>query len=117
MVISRITAPEYRCKVKAKYKLLHGIYKPPVQNDLFVLNKTRIVLYIWSKSCDKFRLVGDFKISPNNWNLKKFINDFSSDNILKHVTYFKSVSSTCVDPVKMFNEVLFKKYFSRHMEM
>ena len=42
---------------------------------------------------------------------------FSLDNILKHVTYFKSVSSTCIDPIKMFNEVLFKKYFSRHMEM
>ena len=59
IVIPGITAPKYRYKVMAKHKLLHGIYKPETQNDLFVLNKINFFLNISSKSCDKFRLVGD----------------------------------------------------------
>lgn len=117
IVISGITSPKYRHKVMAKHKLLHGIYKPETQNDLFVLNKINFFLNISSKSCDKFRLVGDFNVSPNNGNFKRFINDFSLDNISKHGTYFKPVSSTSIDLISMFNEVLIKKCFSRYKEM
>ena len=34
---------------------------------------------------------------PNNSNLKSLMNCFSSDNIIKHLTYFNSVSPTFID--------------------
>ena len=36
-------------------------------------------------------------MSPNNSNLKDFMNCFSSNNLIKQLTRFKSVSSTCIN--------------------
>ena len=41
-------------------------------------------------------LVGGLNMSPNNSNLKDFMDSFSGDNLIKQPLCFKSASPTCI---------------------
>ena len=79
--------------ISNKKWLLQYIYKEPAQIDSSFLNKVKIALNLCSKPYDNFLLVGDFNMSPNNSNLKDFMNSFFSDNLIKQPMCFKSFSS------------------------
>ena len=82
---------------KSKWLLL-GTYHPPSQNDNFYFNSIGQGIDVYTKSYDKFLLIGDFNAEEGEAVMENFMELYDLGNLVKEKTCFKSVENpSCVD--------------------
>ncbi len=82
---------------KSKW-LLFGTYHRPKQCDSYYFDKVAHAVDFYAKTYDKFLLAGDFNINEFQSELKSFLTQHNSSNLVKDNTCFKSVDNpSCID--------------------
>ena len=73
-----------------------GTYKPPSQKDCLFLENLSNNLSTYLKDYDNILLLGDFKMTQENTNLRHFTDSFNLENLINEATCFKGPPS-CMD--------------------
>ena len=79
--------------------LIISIYKPPIQNAHYFLEKLSILLDQYDKDYENILILGDFNLEPDELTMKEFMMNHKFINLIKNPTCFKSNIGKCIDLV------------------
>ena len=78
--------------------LLFATYHPPSQYDKYFFDQVSRGLDIYSTSCDKFALIGDFNAEESEEIFSYFLKCHNASNIVKEKTCLKGLDNpSCID--------------------
>ena len=92
---------------KCKWLFL-GIYKPPCQNDIEVLNQINSVVDHYWTTYENVILTGDFNLCIENIHLETSLENYDLNNLINKPTCCQSNNSTCIDLILTNKKSLFK---------
>ena len=75
---------------KSKW-LLFGTYHPPSQDDKLYFNSIGQGLDVYTKSCDKLLLIGDFNAEEGEADMENFMELYDLGNLIKEKTCLKLI--------------------------
>ena len=80
--------------------LLFGTYHPPNQQDYYYFYNLGKALDFYSKSYEKFVLLGDFNSDESELHISTFLNNCNAKNLVQDMTCFKNKDNpSCIDLV------------------
>ena len=82
--------------IRSRNWLIVGLYKPPSQNNSFLLENMSKNLSRYLDSYENITLLGDFNMTPEDKNLEHFTDTFSLEHLINEPTCFKG-SPSCTD--------------------
>ena len=81
-------------------RLLFGTYHPPNQQDYYYFYNLGKALDFYSKSYEKFVLLGDFNSDESELHISTFLNNCNAKNLVQDMTCFKNKDNpSCIDLV------------------
>ena len=94
--------------LKNRKWLCVGLYKPPSQNVQYFLDNINKSLTKLSSQFNNIILLGDFKLTSENWNLDTFMSCFDLEILIKVPTCFQSTNPTFIDLILTNKKNFFK---------
>ena len=87
--------------------LFVSIYKPPLQNNQYLVSILSDLLDFYSNECDNKVLLGDFNLEPSSPSMLSLMNSQNFVSLIKNKTFFKRAGS-CIDLILTNRKYFFK---------